>query len=209
MTTTEPEIQPALIGLVIDRSGSMTSIRQSTIDGVNEFLASHRETGVETLISMILFSNQPNVRHVAIDVNEIPEFGSADSRYNPDGGTALYDSVATMITGLQNWHDHHIAWDGKTIVVIMTDGQENSSRGTTLLELNRMMEAQKEKGWDFVFLGAGEDAWTQGSQFTALTQSVAYAGGSQSANSQGYAAAAASTTSIRSGIAVASNIDIP
>jgi hypothetical protein len=48
---------------------------------------------------------------------------------------------------------------GKVIVVVQTDGLENSSREWDRAGVNALITEQREKySWDFVFLGAGPDA---------------------------------------------------
>ena len=52
------------------------------------------------------------------------------------------------------------------MVVIITDGEENSSRFYSLREVKHMIERQKEHyGWEFIFLGANIDAVETATRF--------------------------------------------
>ena len=72
------------------------------------------------------------------------------------GCTALLDAVGTAIEKMENVQKHlpedHRA--GKIIFVITTDGLENSSEHFTQEQIKRKIEAKKECGWEFLFLGA-------------------------------------------------------
>lgn len=47
---------------------------------------------------------------------------------------------------------------GKILFVIMTDGMENASEKYDVTTIKSMIEQHKEKGWEFVFIGANIDA---------------------------------------------------
>ena len=83
------------------------------------------------------------------------------------GCTALLDAVGTAIEKMENVQKHlpedHRA--GKIIFVITTDGLENSSEHFTQEQIKRKIEAKKECGWEFLFLGANIDAVETASHF--------------------------------------------
>ena len=64
-------------------------------------------------------------------------------------------------------HDYDLLHDsaGKVMFVIITDGMENASREYTTKKVKSMIEAEKEKGWEFVFLGANMDAVETAAQY--------------------------------------------
>merc|ERR1712226_810518 len=69
--------------------------------------------------------------------------------------TALYDAIGDTLTGYQNEKDN--------IMVIITDGEENSSRKYRLADVNKLIKQfTDEKGWIFHYLGANQDAWKAG-----------------------------------------------
>lgn len=191
-----------LVGFAQDKSGSMGGLTQSTIDGFNEYLhalQSQEEEGIARL-SLVQFDHELDVRFVARDVREVADLGTTENPYSVRGSTALLDAVATVIDGLDAWLAKHQDFDGKIIVVIQTDGAENASQNTQLDYLNQKIERRQGKGWELIFMGAGPDAWNQATMFTAIPQSNLYASMSTGSGlSTAYAAAAATSTSYRSG----------
>jgi hypothetical protein len=62
----------------------------------------------------------------------------------------------------------------KVVTVIMTDGEENSSREWTHDAVRGLIEQKEKEGsWTFVFLGAGLDAWHQGRSYGVQAANVA------------------------------------
>ncbi len=131
--------------LVLDRSGSMNSTRQQTIQSVNSFLSIQRESDVETHMTTCLFNDQVKI-NPSKQVNEVQDFTASD--YHCDGTTALYDAIGHTIT-------HHQPKDGElTLVAIMTDGMENASKEYSLANVRKLIEEKTKEGWQFQFLGA-------------------------------------------------------
>ena len=100
-----------------------------------------------------------------------------EKEYYVRGCTALLDAVGTAIEKTDNVQKHlpetHRA--GKVIVVITTDGLENSSEHYTQEQVRRMIEARKECGWEFLFLGANIDAGKEAEKIgIARNRSVTY-----------------------------------
>jgi len=147
-----------VVAFVLDESGSMCSQTQQTIDGVNQYVADLKKDneGKKVLFSLTKFSSKITVLHAAELLESIPDLTS--ETYTPNHSTALYDAVGTTINELEK----RIGDDVPALVVILTDGLENSSVEFNLAQVQEMIEAKKEKGWSFVFLGAGEDAWMTG-----------------------------------------------
>ena len=127
---------------VIDRSGSMDSCRADTIGGFNVFLA---EQDPETTININLFDHE---------YNELYSGSVKDAQkltletFVPRGNTALFDAIGKTIKKAI----------GTPIIVILTDGEENSSREYTQTHIKDLIEEKTKQGWSFVFLGANQDA---------------------------------------------------
>lgn len=68
---------------------------------------------------------------------------------------------------------------GKVLCVVVTDGEENSSKETTAEHLRNMTTEREADGWTFIYLGANQDAWSEGRAMgysgTASGQTVGYA----------------------------------
>lgn len=161
-----------LINLVLDKSGSMGegNKRAGTIEGLNSFFREQREQEGQALLSLTLFDTGFDVRFVGADLREVPDLGQTGNPYTPNGGTALYDAVATTIKGTDEWLLNHRDFTGKVVCVINTDGEENSSKTTSLDDVNEMISAKTAQGWEFVFMGVGQASWTEGQKFTSIPQ---------------------------------------
>lgn len=188
--TTTPTPTDVLVNFVLDKSGSMRPLAASTLEGFNSFLDEQRKGEGRALLSLTLFDTSFDVRFVGHDLREVPELGTRENRYSPHGGTALYDAVVTTIRGAEAWLGNHPEFKGDVVTVIQTDGEENSSQTATLDQVNDLISAKTKEGWEFVFLGTGQAAWTEGSKFTSIPQEARFAGGDDSAsNSATYAGA--------------------
>ena len=70
------------------------------------------------------------------------------------------DAVGDTVNHISDIHKYARPEDvpSKTMVVITTDGMENASRRYTKGDIKRLIEAKKESGWEFIFIGANIDA---------------------------------------------------
>jgi hypothetical protein len=146
------------IVIILDRSGSMASVRESTVAGFNEFIRTQRAIPGDVSVKLVQFDNE---YEVVFDqpLAEAPELNQ--DRFVPRGSTALFDAQGRTIVAL----GEELAAmpeeerPAKVIVVTLTDGLENASRTYTLETVASLIKQQMEKyGWDFVFLGANQDA---------------------------------------------------
>lgn len=142
---------------ILDRSGSMGALRAETIGGFNNFVEEQKKAEGEARLTLVQFDDQYQIDYEGKDVKEISPLD--ESTYIPRGMTALYDAVGkTMITlGERLAKLDEDKRPGQVIVLIITDGQENSSREYAGDKLREMIAHQEEKyNWTFVFLGGGD-----------------------------------------------------
>lgn len=143
---------------IVDRSGSMGGLESDTIGGFNSTISDQKKIEGETRVTTILFDNFFEVLHDRINLQDIAPLTAEN--YFVRGSTALYDAVALGIRKIVNVQKQTMA-DGradKVIMVIITDGYENSSRETNAAMLHKMIDDCKKDGWEFLFLGADIDA---------------------------------------------------
>lgn len=143
---------------IVDRSGSMGGLENDTIGGFNSTISDQKKIEGETRVTTILFDNFFEVLHDRINLQDIAPLTAEN--YFVRGSTALYDAVALGIRKIVNVQKQTMA-DGradKVIMVIITDGYENSSRETNAAMLHKMIDECKKDGWEFLFLGADIDA---------------------------------------------------
>lgn len=182
------------ITVILDRSGSMQSVRSDVIGGFNTFLDEQKKTPGECTFTLAQFdTNDPyEVLRDFAPLNEVQPLGD---EYLPRGGTPLYDAVGRGIidTGHRLARLPEDQRPGKVIFVIITDGQENSSREFTRDKVFEMTRHQQEKySWQFVYIGANQDAMAVGATLgVAAANSLTYG----AANSGGMMRALAQNTS--------------
>ncbi len=148
------------ITVVLDRSGSMQSIKQDVIGGFNNFLNQQKSLARKTTFTFIQFDtiNSYEVVYDNVDINNVNEL--TDNTFKPRGGTPLLDCLGAAITNLDR-ELNALADDdkpGKVFFIIITDGQENSSREYKKDVIVKMIDEKKKQGWEFLFLSADLNA---------------------------------------------------
>ena len=147
------------IVLVIDKSGSMSCLRQTVIKSVNAFLKDQKDCEGTATVTMYAFDDEVMVMQECSPLEKVPELSREN--YEPDGCTALLDAVGTAIddTGKRLASLPEEQRPGNVIIGIMTDGFENSSRRYKWKDIADRIAHQREKySWRFMFFGAGMDA---------------------------------------------------
>lgn len=147
------------IVFILDRSGSMAGLEADTIGGYNSFIEKQKKTEGEALVSTVLFNTESKVVHDRVPIEKVEPMN--DRQYQVGGCTALLDAVGYAVKHISNVHKYIRKEDvpAKTVFVITTDGEENSSRRYSLAAVKKMIsEKQDEYGWEFLFLGANIDA---------------------------------------------------
>jgi len=151
---------------ILDKSGSMSGLESDTIGGYNSMLAKQKAVEGECYITTVLFDNNYELLHDRIDIKTVSSI--TEKEYEVGGSTALLDAIGRTINKISNAQKHTA--EGyraeKVMFVIMTDGEENSSREYTTEKVKAQIERQKTKyGWEFIFLGANIDAVQTAGQF--------------------------------------------
>lgn len=155
--TTKAEKKTVRIFVVLDRSGSMMSRSEDTIDAVNNFLNEQaKDQSTNALVSILLFNQQTEWLAQEVNIQHIDRLELTPRNYRCTGDTALYDAVGKAADEAQSLGTN----DG--IVVIVTDGQENASREFTLQGVKDIIMQMEQRGWSFIFLGADQNAWQVG-----------------------------------------------
>ena len=143
---------------ILDKSGSMAGLESDTIGGFNSMISKQKDEEGEAYVTTVLFDTVLKTLHDRIPLEKVPEMTGKD--YVPGGCTALLDAIGETVGHIRDIHKYIRAEDvpQKTLVVITTDGYENASRRFDREQIRKLIEEQKEKGWEFLFLGANIDA---------------------------------------------------
>lgn len=165
-----PRKKTLIINFVLDETGSMEIVRDATISGFNEYVNTLKERKENILFTLTQFNSEKvEVVKDAVSIKEVPEL--TNETYYPRMNTPLYDAVARTIKATEN---RIIGIKGKPSVlcVIQTDGQENASKEYTRDAIFKLITEKKNDGWEFVFMGADQDAWEIGQSIGVPTAST-------------------------------------
>jgi len=145
------------IVILLDRTGSMESIRDDTIGGFNAFLRDQKAQPGRATLTLVQFDSQ-DPYEVVCRCRAVGEVPNLDRRtYVPRASTPLLDAMGRAINDLEQSLGAMAESDrpAKVVVVVVTDGQENASREFRKDQIERMVKAKTDKlGWQFVFLSA-------------------------------------------------------
>jgi hypothetical protein len=159
-----------LINFVLDKSGSMDVIRQATISGFNEFKNDQTAEAGDAFFTLTLFDTRFTTVCEAVPIREVPDLDR--TTYEPGGMTALFDAIGhTMRITDEFVAKHH---PDQVLFVIMTDGEENSSREFDREKIFRMIEdRQNNAEYEFMYLGANQDSYAAGTMIGVRPQRMA------------------------------------
>lgn len=146
------------VNIVLDRSGSMKSIQDATVEMFNEQVETIREMSEDqdVLVSLTTFSSEPDEPDYWLEhPSQMDAYEPAD--YNPAGSTALYDTIGETIEKIDERPDLEDE-DTAVLFIVLTDGRENNSTEYTEDAIAELIEEKQETGyWTFTFLTAEHD----------------------------------------------------
>lgn len=145
--------------IIVDASGSMSSIYKEALSGINETLSTIRlsrnsANEVEQYVTLLSFSGgNENLQYVykSEPIEQVVEVRSSD--YQLRGATALYDAIGSSVSVLRN----QVAPGDRVLVTIITDGYENDSRQWSGTQVHELVEELKRQDWVFTYIGANQD----------------------------------------------------
>ena len=146
--------------VILDKSGSMESIRKEAIDGYNETLGAIRAAQLKHMDTQDHFVSLAAFCDCGIEmIYDKTPIKDADKltkkQYEPCCCTPLFDAIGKTVKKLKA--DIKDIEDAAVLVTIITDGYENSSKEWTGPAIKKLIDECKEDGWMFSFIGAGED----------------------------------------------------
>lgn len=146
--------------IIVDASGSMTSIYEQALAGINETLSTIREEAkksdkIEQSVTVLSFASGGEPLQYAYR-NTIAEQTSplTPNDYTLRGMTALYDAIGISVTDLEKSKGK----EDKVLVTIITDGYENDSIEWDGASVKKLIDRLCKKGWVFTYIGANQDA---------------------------------------------------
>jgi uncharacterized protein YegL len=140
------------IVIIMDRSGSMESVRFDMEGGLNEFVEDQRNLNDGGCrLTLVQFDNQYELVYDAVPIADIPPI-----ELDPRGITALLDAVGKTLTSLLERKP-----EGKVVILVVTDGHENASHEWTRRSVAALVRDCEAAEWEIVFLGANIDAFAE------------------------------------------------
>ncbi|KXK02978.1 MAG: hypothetical protein OZ913_05035 [Ignavibacteriaceae bacterium] len=145
--------------IILDESGSMSSIKNTIIQGFNELVQTIQ--GIEKqfpeqehFVSFVSFNSLgQKLLHFIDPASTLKQID--DKSYNPDAMTPLFDAMGFSINklkeSLQGQTDYNV------LVTILTDGEENNSKEFSGSDIKKLVEGLKQNRWTFTYIGTDHD----------------------------------------------------
>jgi hypothetical protein len=188
------------ITIVLDSSGSMNTIKKATIEGYNAFVQENNKLPGELSTMVTQFNHDVKVGPLTVaNLNQLNE-----ANYHPMGSTALYDAIGDTInfTGKALEDMPEDRRPERVIFVIVTDGEENASREFNRDQIFKMIGIQREiYKWEFVFMGANQDAYAVAEQMNISVDSALNYGHTSHETRAAWKGMTVNTMSYRTGLA--------
>lgn len=166
------------IAYILDRSGSMNEMQEAAVSAFNDFLAAQLTVPGQARLTLVQFDDAYEVPVAGCYLPDVPELTAAT--YTPRGSTALLDAIGRTIQETDRRVEAMAEADkpAKVILAVFTDGFENASKQFTSTTISDLIRRYRdEKGWEFLFLAANQDAIATASQMRmdiSLSASVNY-----------------------------------
>ena len=175
-TKTRPKAKTTEIAFILDRSGSMQIHTEAAIAGFNEFLRDQQQVEGKARLTLVLFYDRVEIPIDNIPVSEVVALDT--ETYTTRGSTALLDAIGRTIDSfkvrLRDLPENDRP--DQVIFAIFTDGHENSSRRFTWQDIaGKIRRRQEKQGWEFLFLGANQDAIATAAQMNIHAHNAATA----------------------------------
>lgn len=178
--------------LIVDASSSMSPLLKSTISGVNEQIETIKQLEKEHpeqkyTMSFIHFNSKVTIEYADRKTESLNHIN--ESNYVCSGMTALLDAIGVGVRDLnEKISDKISSGEASAVVVIITDGEENSSREFDGRKIKNMIEELQATGrWTFTFVGANIDSISTARNYGIDVKNVMQYSADVESNSRVYA----------------------
>jgi len=145
--------------IILDASGSMRSIYNQALSGVNETIqtirsAQEKHPEMQQFLTLASFNAGEDYLHRIYEAETIANVKYITKEdYVTSGCTALYDAMGDMVSDMQQKASH----EDVVLVTVITDGYENSSRRWSGKQIKSIVQELRQQGWTFNYIGANQD----------------------------------------------------
>ena len=140
------------VAFIIDNSGSMSGSEADVIGGFKKTIDEQKKVkDGECIVSLYEFASDVKQVYLGKTLDEVK-----DLDYTVGGMTRLYDGIGTAVDDIGKWLSDMDESErpSKNLIVIITDGGENSSTEYRLKDIkDRIKEQTNKYSWDFIYLG--------------------------------------------------------
>lgn len=154
------------VGIVLDRSGSMQSLQSEVVGAFNDQVDAIKKMAKEQDVKVTLVTFSTTVDEATLlhrDARHLKPL--YESNYRPDGMTSLFDAMGDTITEFKRVEDYDDP-DVAFLLIVITDGEENSSKRFSRNDIRRLVDDTNEDGrWTITYLGTNQNV-------LAVTQSI-------------------------------------
>lgn len=158
-------MQKTHVVMLLDESGSMGCHRASVIESFNNYVTELKNSTKRCFLSLYKFDSRHGERTLrkVFKNRKVKEcYPLTTSQYAPHGGTPLFDAMGRLIQKTKK----RLPKDAKVLFVVHTDGQENASHEFNQERVRNLIKRmEKKRGWTFIYLGEGAQAWNAGYDF--------------------------------------------
>lgn len=137
---------------ILDRSGSMISCLDDTIKGFNDFISDQQKNSNNFTLSLTIFDDVIEDIYQNLSIDKVPLL--TKETYQPRNFTSLCDAIGKTIHEIENTVNDN----SQILIIILTDGKDNTSKEFKSQDIHKMISQKQLQGWQFLFLGANQDA---------------------------------------------------
>lgn len=191
-----------LVTFLLDRSYSMNGLKSQTLEAFNAYVGELRGSKTDVRLSLVYFDHHDDEmsldrQYVGKKIEDVPPLMADD--YVPRGMTPLLDAAGATIQAVEKSLKGRD--DVKVVIVIQTDGFENKSVEVTNAALRAVIKEKQDMGWQFLFMGAGIDAYGQAGRLGLLEEQTLSYSNDREATKAAFASTAQNTRAFAEGIA--------
>lgn len=147
------------ITILLDKSSSMSILREQTKKSFNSFIREQRSLDEPCTVTLYVFGSEWEKVYEGLDISQVPDL--TDENYNIGGMTAYYDAFCNAIdgTGRRLANMSSSKRPDNVIFITLTDGEENVSKQFKKWDVQQRVQHQTDKyKWKFIYLGTNQDA---------------------------------------------------
>lgn len=188
------------IYVLVDRSGSMESIADDVVGGINTLISEQRSNGDDARITVVQFDSQDPAEVIVSGIPIAEMTNISRAAYQPRGGTPLLDATGRLIGRARN---EQVARQTAGVAaedivfVTVTDGAENQSCEYTLQQIKDLVSLCEGNGWTFVYLSADINAYSDADRMGMHAGSTQSFASSRDGVQKGFASVSRNMSNLR------------